>query len=861
MTWTHLFRKRRPESEFDREIAFHVDQLAQAGIAEGLSPAEARRRALIEFGGREQVKQEIREAHTSAFAESVVFNLRAAMRFLRRSPSFAAAIILTLGLGIGANSAVFSAIDAVILRPLPYPAGDQLVALSQRDSTHRNPNTFVAPVRLEDWNRISSTFQAISGYYLDDLSETSGALPEKVTEALVAPRFLQVLQVSPILGRNFISKELHYGGPDAAIISWSFWQRRFHGEPDAIGKKLHVGGFSYSIIGVMPRSFAFPSREVDLWAPSPPDAPYAQSRTATWFRVIGRMKPGVTLHQAQADLATVQSRLGKQFPNPDADLLVESTPLKTIVVGDTSGSLWMLYGAVSLLLLIACSNIAALLLARTAGREHEISVRFSLGASRRAIVAQLLTEVFVLALLGSLVGIAVAASAAHGFHLLAKTLPRASEITINWTIALYSLLCAVATTLLCGLVPAFRGTRRQLAHSLAQTSHTQASTRSPIQWLLVGVQVTLAVTLLTEASLLIRSLRNLDHVAPGFDATHVLTFQVTGSWAETADFNAMNRRVDRNLDSLRTIPGIEDAATAGFLPGLPDLYQVEFALDGNLDPNRAIQADMRTASQGYFQTMKIPILHGRPCREGSPTKDVLVNRSFAAMYLGDSEVVGHALSQADNGMSGQIVGVVGNAREEGLNTLPMPTVYACLTASGPFPYYLVRTRGDPMAMAETIRLRMHQLEPSRSVYGIATLQEQIDDVSSQPRLRTLLLAFFAISAVSLACIGLYGTINYLGRMRQREVGLRLALGALRGQILLRFLSQGLCVALAGCVAGLALSVGAARLLAGMLYGVSLVDPATWVPVVGLILLVSTLASLFPAWRAARVEPVQVLRQE
>jgi predicted permease len=863
MTRRRTSRKNSGE-EFDREIAFHIDQLAEAGIAEGLTPAEARRRAMLEFGGREQVTQEMREVHTSALVESLIFNLRAAMRFLRRSPSFAAAVILTLGLGIGANSAVFSAIDAVILRPLPYPDGDQLAALSQQDATHRNPNTFVAPVRLEDWNRMSTAFAGISGYYLDDLSETSGSLPEKVTEALVAPRFLEVLEVSPMLGRNFVSQEEHFGGPDAALISYGFWQRRFHGDAEAIGKKLRIGSYSYSIVGVMPQSFAFPNREVDLWTPSPPDAPYAQSRTSTWFKVIGRLKPGLTLHQGQADLATVQRRLGQQFPNPDADLRVVSTPLKATVVGDSGGSLWMLYGAVSLLLLIACSNIAALLLARTAGREHEISVRFALGASRRTIILQLLTEVFVLALLGSLAGIAIAAGAAHGFHLLAKTLPRAAEIKINWTIALYSLVCAVATTLFCGLVPALRGTRRQLAHSLAQNSRTQASTRSPIQWLLVGIQVTLAVTLLTGAGLLIRSLQNLKAVAPEFDAGPVLTFQVTGSWSETTDMNSMNRRVDRNLDSLRSLPGVEDAATAGFLPGLPSLYQVQLALDGNQDPNRTIQADVRTVSQGYFPTMNIPLLRGRGCREGSTTQDLVVNRSFVAMYLGDSEAMGHALTQADNpaiGISGQIVGVAGDAREEGLNTLPLPTVYDCLTAGGPFPYYLVRVHGEPMAMAETIRQRMHQLEPSRSVYGIAPLEEKIDDVSSEPRLRTLLLTFFAVSAVLLACIGLYGTLNYLGRMRQREVGVRLALGALRGQILMRFLLQGLRVTLAGCVAGLALSVAGGRLLAGMLYGVSPVDPGTWVAVAGIILAVATLASLLPAWRAARVEPVRVLREE
>jgi putative ABC transport system permease protein len=858
------FHHGRRDQEFDREIAFHIDQLTQSGIAVGLTPEEARRRAILEFGGREQVKQSVREVHTSALLESITFNWRAAMRFLRRSSSFSAAVVLTLGIGIGANSAVFSAVDAVVLRPLPYPDGGQLVALHEQDSLHRDGNSFVAPVRLEDWNRMNSTFQAISGYYLDDLSETSGALPERVTEALVAPRFLRVLEVAPILGRDFLPQEEHFGGPDAVLISYPFWQRRFHGDPGALGQKLHVGTFSYSIVGVMPESFAFPSRDVEMWAPSPPDAPYAQRRDETWFSVIGRLKSGVTLRQAQADLSTVQSRLGKQFPKPDAELTVQSEPLKQTVVGEVSNSLWLLYGSVSVLLLIACSNIAALLLARTADREHEISVRFSLGGPRRAIVGQLLTEVFLLALLGSLLGLAVAAGASHAFHLLAKTLPRASEIGLNWRIVLYSLVCAVATTLLCGLFPAIRGTRRQLAHSLAQTSRTQASTRSPLQWLLIGVQVMLAVTLLTGAGLLIRSLRNLDQVAAGFDASHVLTFQITGSWGETSDLGSMTRRIDRTLDNLRTLPGVEGAATAAMLPGVPSLYQLQFSVDGSQDPNRSVLADTRFVSQDYFETMQIPIVLGRGCREGSPTKDMIVNRSFAALYLGESSALGHLLSQTENtayATGGQVVGVVGDAHEEGLNTTPAPAVYGCLSAGNPFPNYLVRTHGDPIAMAETIRRRIHQLEPNRSVYGISPLQNYIDDVSSESRLRTLLLTLFAGSAVSLACIGLYGTLNYLGRMRQREVGVRLALGALRGQILSKFLLQGLRVTLIGGIAGLLVSFGTSRLIAGMLYGISPVDPETYCAVLVIILAVAALASLVPAWRAARVEPVQVLRQE
>jgi putative ABC transport system permease protein len=773
-------------------------------------------------------------------------------------------VIITLGLGIGANSAVFSAINAVVIRPLAFPKGNQLVAIYQHDYKGRNANRAVAPVRLEDWNRLNSTFQAISGYYFDDLSETSGALPEKVTEALVAPRFLEVMGIAPALGRGFTTQEERWGGPGAALISYGYWQRRFHGDAAAVGQRLKIGGFSYSIVGVMPASFRFPNSDVDLWTPSAPDAPFAQRRDSTWFTVIGRIKPGFTLQQATADLATVQTQLGRQFPKPDAELTVQTQKLKDVIVGDARSSLWLLYGSVTLLLLIACSNIAALLLARTTEREHEVSIRFSLGASRSGIVRQLLSEVFALALLGSVAGLAIAGVAARGFHLLAKTLPRAEEIVLNRQVMIYTLAAAVATTLLCGLFPAIRGTRRTLARSLAAGGRTQVSSRSTMQWVLVCMQITLAVTLLIGAGLLLRSFQQLSRVYPGFDPSHVLTFQISGSWGETTDMKSVIQRINRTLDSLRALPGVEAASTAAMLPGVSSPYPTEFKIDGKLGSGSPILADSRYVSAGYFDSVRIPLLVGEACKQASNTSDVIVNRAFAERYMSGASLVGHQLSGAvynDFQPSGMIRGIVGDAREEGMNTQPAPTVYSCFSAPNPFPNYLVRTTGDPMTMAETIRRRIHEIEPSRSVYAIAPLQDHLEEAGSENRLRTMLLAIFAATAVSLACIGLYGTLSYLGRLRQREVGVRLALGAMRNQIVARFLLQGLRVAAVGCVAGIALGLGLTHFIAGMLYGVSPVDPATYAGVVGMILLVAGFASLLPAWRASRVEPVSVLREE
>ncbi len=862
--WKNPFRKILRESALNREIAFHIEELIRMNLSKGMSPEEARRQAILEFGGPEQVMQEMREVNTSKFLEIVAFNLKAAIRFIRRSPSFSTAVILTLALGIGANSAVFSAIDAIVLRPLPFPHGDQLVALYQHDSHGRDANRSVAPVRLEDWNRMNSSFQAISGYYLDDLSETSGPLPEKVTEALVAPRYLQVMGTSPALGRAFTPQEEHWGGPDAVLISYAFWQDRFHSDPSILGKKLHVGSYSYTVIGVMPASFQFPGRDVDMWAPSAPDAPFAQRRDETWFTVIGRLKPSVTVKQAAADLAAVQSQLGKQFPKPDSELTVEAMPLKETIVSGVRSSLWLLYGAVTLLLLIACSNIAALLLARTTEREHEVTIRFSLGASRLAIAGQLLTEVFVLALLGSFAGLLVAAGAAHGFHLMAKTLPRAEEIMLSWRVALYSVAAALTTTMMCGLFPALRGTRGRLAHALAAGSRTQVSTRNPIQWALVAVQVTLAVTLLVGAGLLLRSLQTIARVHPGFDPSHVLTFQISGSWGESANMKNLVQRIDRTLDGLRTLPGVQDAATAGTLPGVSSLYQYEFKIDGNQEPGHPILADGRFVSAGYFNTMQIPLLVGEACKQTSNTGDALVNRSFMNRYFTGTSAIGHQLEGAlasDFLAPSMVRGVVSDAHEEGLNTQPVPTVYFCVTAPNPFPNYLVRTHGEPMAMAETIRRRVHELEPGRSVYGFASLQEHLDDASMESRLRTLLLSLFGATAVSLACIGLYATLSYLGRLRRREVGVRLALGALPSQIVVHFLLQGLRVTVIGCLGGLALSIAMSHFLVGMLYGVTVLDPTTYTSVICLVLLVAGLASLAPAIRSARIEPVQVLREE
>jgi len=863
MRWLKsLFRRKRQEQEFDSELQFHIDEITRDNQACGMPYEEARRQAMLEFGGKEQAAQGLRDVHSVALLERTLANLKSGFRLMHRAPGFSAAVILTLTLGIGANSAVFSAIDAVLLRPLPFPHADELVLLQQNNSRRKEPSSFVAPARLEDWNRMSSSFQAITGYYTEDASETSGELPEKLTIAYVAPRFLQLWGLSPSIGRDFTPEEEKFGGPSAVLISDSVWNRRFHGDPNVAGKTLRLGRSAYVVVGVMPPSFRFPVREAELWSPIPTDSPYAQDRQSTWYTVIGRLKPGVAIAQARTDMATVQDQLGQQYPKTDHDLSVAITPLKEHIVRGVGRSLWMLYGSVTLLLLIACTNIAALLLARTTDREHEISIRFSLGASRLSLVSQLLTETLVLALAGSATGLALAAVAARVFRQLAGNLPRVEEIVLDWRIAAYTLVCGLLVTLLCGIIPALHATRG-LAGSLARSSHTQVSARNPLQWGLVATQVAVAVMLLFGAGLLLRSFQELGRVSAGFDPDHVLTLHISASYGETVDMKALTQRINRILDALRSVPGVDSAATASTLPGVPDMFETELRIAEGQDPDHKVIADSRFVSPGYFSVMRIPMLAGEPCADETEVKHIVVNRDFANRYFADSSPILHHLGVADSAypLTGEIRGIAASAREQGLTNEPMPTVYWCISAPVPDPYYLIRTRTEPMAMANTLRRVIHQLEPGRSVFDVMPLTDHLHDALAENRMRTILVSLFAVTALSLACVGLYGTLSYVIMLRNREIGLRLAVGARRSQILMRYLAQGMRITLLGCACGLILAALSARFLAGMLFGVSRFDPLTLSAVVGFLLFVAASACLIPSLRASRTDPMRVLREQ
>ncbi|HET9384426.1 MAG TPA: ABC transporter permease [Gemmatimonadales bacterium] len=853
--WNAL-RPGRVERDIDRELSFHIAERADALRAEGVGDDEAIRLARRQLGNVIVQRERTRDVDVAAWMDALLRHVRYAVRTLWRSPGFSTTVVLMLALGIGANSAAFSAIDAILLRPLPFPDGDRLVQLTE---LRKAGDSRIAPVRLEEWNRLNITFEAIAGYSTGDVVDTTSDLPERVRQAIVTPRFFDVLGVGPERGRGFTAAEHRFGTPVVILISDRIWRNR-GGDPAALGQTIRSPLGNATIVGIMP-PFLFPERDVDVWTPMPVNAPYAQSRSGGWFTGIGRLKPGVTLEQARADMRAVQARLAEQYPGTDRDIDVHIEPLKETMVAGARRSLWLAFGAVSILLLVACTNIAALLLSRGAQRRHEIGLRYALGASRASVAAQLMAEAGVLALAGAALGLIVARGASGALHVLAPDLPRLDEIAFDGRSFQYTTGSAVLVALLCGLIPAIRSMHGH--GTLSRSSHAQVLPRHSLQWLLVGVQVALSVMLLAGAGLLLRSGDALSRVDTGFDATRVLTFHVTGSFGEAGgDWNRIVQRINRTLDRLAALPGIESAATTTTPPGVPGQDQQEFVLtEGRADTEPPLAAESRIVSPSYFETMRIPLLGGELCgrpEDSRGTTEVMVNRRFVDRYFPERSVIGlHLGATSPN----RIAGIVGDAREQGIDREPVPTVYSCFSASNPVPWFLVRTGGDPLSMVRAIRQAINELEPLRPVYDVAPLADRIDQAYAQARLRTVLLTLVALTALGLVSAGVYGTLSYAASLRRREVALHLALGASRHEVVQRLVRTTLRSVGAGCVCGLLLALIFTRSLSTMLYGVSPSDPATLAGVIALVTVVAVIGALVPAARAAFAQPMRALREE
>jgi predicted permease len=777
---------------------------------------------------------------------------RQTTRVLTRSRGFSFTVILTLAATIGATSTVFSVVDAVLLRPLPFPEADQLVRFSHERTT--GGAVSIPPIRLRDWIERSSSFEALATYYTEDVTDTTGDRPESFRRATATPGFFDLWRISPAFGRGFTDEEQRFGGPLAALVSYRYWRERMGAEPELTGKVIVIDGRPTAVVGVMPQSFTHVDRTVDVWMPGFVSIPWPEARTNGWFSgVVGRLAPGVTLEQARAELTAVQRKLAEQYPQTDADLSIAAVPHKDTVVGPISGSLWLLFGAVLLLLLIACTNITALLLARATQRERDVAIRFSLGASHARVIWQQLSETGLLVFAGAGAGLVLAYGAVALVARAGADLPRFGELPLDGSTALFSAATAVAVTTLCGVMPALKQTR-------ASVGRTHISSRQSANWSLVGVQVALTVALLAGAGLLLRSFDAVTRIDLGFDAERVLTFRLSGSFAETRDYPGVVQRINRTLEELAALPGVENAGTSFALPGVGAGFETEVALLGATSSTEPrLLAETRTVSPSYFATLGIPLLAGELCRQGDGvTANVVVNRAFVERYFPQRSVLG--LQFAGNPPA-RLTGIVADVRERNTLLPPVPVVYFCNSAPNPFPQFFVRTTDDPLNAVAAVRARLNELEPLRSVYDFAPLDRRIGDVYAAQRMRTWLLTVIAAASLGLTCLGIYGTLSYVVSLQRREVGLRVALGALSRAILAQFLGKVFRVVGVACVAGLALSYVLARTLSGLLYGVAPSDPITLVSVVMLVVAVAGAAALVPAVRATRVEPMLVLRDD
>ncbi|HEV3196521.1 MAG TPA: ABC transporter permease [Bryobacteraceae bacterium] len=786
-------------------------------------------------------------------------------RGLIHRPTFFLAVILTMALGIGANSAIFSVIDAVLLKPLPYPGGDRLMAIFESSPRLKVPRGPVAPARLEEWNRMSQTFAGISGAYTESQAETSGALPEKLVCAKAAPRFFSVLGTTALLGRGFGPDEEVANGPLAAVISERLWKRRFHTDPQVIGKVLRFADRGLPIVGVMPDSFRFPADDVDVWLPAKLPAVVMTQREARFYSAVGRIREDVTVSAAQADLAAVQGRLALDFPATDAKWSVVLDPLKDETVGGVGRSLWMLFGAVSLVLLIACANVACLLLAQASRREREIAVRFSLGARRATVVGGLLLEAICAVAPGAALGLLMAMWGADWFRHAAARLPRADEIHLDWRIVLFTLSVTLLTALLFGLLPALQATRAATASTLAIGPRTQVGGRQRLLRTLVSAQIALAIVLLVGAGLLIRTLSHLGQTSLGFRADNVLTLRISASWDEKRDMKRVRQRLWNTLEALGSMPGVEAAALSINLPGGGEDYPQQFSIVGKDSQSQGQQmfADFQSVSPGYFQLLGIPLLAGKTCRVDLNSKTpppVMVNRSLVDRFMGGVNPVQQHL--AAGSYSFEISGVVSDVRDHGYAKDPRPTVYFCeMPGFFPDPEFLVKTSADPASLVESVRRRMQALEPNRGVYDTKPLTAYLSSTLAEKRFQTMLLSLFGMTALLLATVGLYGVTSFMVSQRSREIGLRAALGAQPSQILAHVFRQGALLTGAGLAAGLGAAALLSKSIASLLFGIAPVDPITFAAVPLLLAVVAGAAIWAPARRAARLDPMEALRQE
>ena len=888
-TWSRsILNRNRLENEMDAEFWSHLDAYVEDLVRGGMSREEACRRARIEFGGIENAKEECRDAVRTNILESLVQDVRFGLRMLRKSPGFAAVAILTLALGIGANTAIFSVINGVLLNPLPYPDPDRLVAVDS-SSTNFSHGSISYPNFL-DWHRINRCFSFFAASRSTGYLLTGVGAPEELDAAAVTSDFFPLLGVKPVLGRSFVPSEDQIGVSHVVAISTDLWHRKFNSSPDVIGKDISLDGIGYTVVGVFPGHLDLPMsylRSVDIYVPLGEFAnPSLDNRVAgLGIHGIARLKPDVSLEQARADMQRVTDYLAKVYPAADTDRGATLTPMKDRIVGQVRGFLLLLLGSVGFVLLIVCVNVANLLLARGSGRSREVAVRSALGAGTSRIVRQMLTEAMLLALIGGGLGIALAAVATRAtLAVLPATLPRADQVGIDAHVLWFSVALSVCVGVLFAVFPAVHMARRSAYDSLKERVGRGSGSRHALQGTLVAVQMALALVLLAGAGLVIRSLVHLWNVNPGFDMNSVVTFNLALAPQTTHAPPAAIRQTLRDFEAvLAATPGVEaESLSWGALPLYTEDDENFWIADR---PRPSSESQMYAmldyiVGPGYLKAMRIPLLEGRFFTAADNEKSklvVVVDEELARTYFPNGDAVGKVICQGDqtSSTSFEIVGVVGHVKQWGLDTdaqnslraqmyfpimqLPDRVISLLPSSTG----VVVRGEGNALGLIDSIRGNS-QINKDDVLTGFVTMHGIVQSSLASRRFAMMLLGAFATVALLLAGIGLYGVIAFSVGERTHEMGIRMALGAHPRSVLQLVIRQGLKLALAGVVAGAAVALILVRLLSSfseLLFGVGASDPLTFIFVSAVLLGVALLACFIPARRATKVDPMVALRYE
>jgi predicted permease len=792
-------------------------------------------------------------------------DLRFALRSLRKDPVFALLAILVMALGIGANTAVFSVVDAVLLKPLAYRDPDRIVTLSSlwKKSGHRGQ---VSAPDFHDWHDQSRSFSAMAYYYDDSAAATVGSVAEYTSFAAVGPGFFDAFAVRPAIGREFSTEERK--AASAVLIGYAYWQSHFGGRPDVLGQTIRMSEMNLTIVGVMPAGFSFPGK-TDIWVTVNSFFPETLSRSAHNYRVVGRLKPGVTLEQAQAEMAGIGSRLEHAYPDSNRDKNVAVLRMRDSMVSNVKTMLYVLLGAVGLVLLIACANVANLLLAKATARTREIAIRAAVGASRGRIVRQLIVESLLLAGVAGAAGVILAEWGSSALVALAPgDVPRLAETGIDGGVLAFTLGISVLASLLFGLAPAIEASRVDLNAALKQGGARAVGGAHRIRGGLVVAEIALSVVLLAGAGLLMKSFLALQNVPLGFRPDHILVMQTDVPALNVAGARRATRFYKALIADVAALPGVVAAGGTAAPPGQAiseGSYWVD-RLAEHLTVS-APQAIFSVVSPGAFGALKIPLESGRDFSGGDgfdAPLTAIVNQSLARQSFPGQDPIGHSIYcgfDSDSPKPMRIVGVVGDIRQLGPATPPWPEIYMPHEQHPRGDFQLVaRTAVNPLALSQTLRRMVRDRDPNVPV-KFSTLEENLADNVAAPRFRTLLLGIFAGLAVCLAMAGVYGVMAYAVGQRNNEIGLRMALGASRNDVLGLVLRQGLVYVALGLALGLAGAFAATRLLASFLFEVKPADPATYAGVAALLAAVALAATYVPARRATRVDPLTALRQE